>query len=277
MVNWLTAMLTGGIIGCFTNYLAIKMLFRPYSEKRILGIRIPFTPGIIPKRKNEIAAAIASIVCKDLLDEESFTGALCNERLTDQLVESVMRISVDTKGESGMMQKKAGEFVSEIIAQGDIKGMIAKECLLFLKDKLSGSIVSKFISNDILNEISDTVGTLVENYFNTGGKALIGEKISDEAASLSGMTVREILEKYGINSVSAGFKVKDFYTGYVKENIGELLQAADLAGLIQNKIETMQMAELEKMVFSVMRKELNAIVYLGAVIGMLIGILNIFV
>ena len=37
------------------------------------------------------------------------------------------------------------------------------------------------------------------------------------------------------------------------------------------------MRELEELVLSVMKKELNAIVNLGALIGFIIGILNIFI
>ena len=39
----------------------------------------------------------------------------------------------------------------------------------------------------------------------------------------------------------------------------------------------MDVMELENMVLSVMKKELNTIVNLGALIGFVIGILNIFI
>ena len=39
----------------------------------------------------------------------------------------------------------------------------------------------------------------------------------------------------------------------------------------------MDVKELEKLCLSVMKKELNAVVNLGAVIGFIIGILNIFI
>ena len=34
-------------IGYGTNYIAIKMLFRPRKEIRIGSCRVPFTPGVI--------------------------------------------------------------------------------------------------------------------------------------------------------------------------------------------------------------------------------------
>ena len=51
-INFIILPLTGAIIGLFTNWLAIKLLFLP--RKPILGIQ-----GIIPKRKEKIAEKIA--------------------------------------------------------------------------------------------------------------------------------------------------------------------------------------------------------------------------
>ncbi len=52
-MKFLIASIIGGIIGYLTNWIAIKMLFRPYEEKRIFGMKVPFTPGLIPKEKLE--------------------------------------------------------------------------------------------------------------------------------------------------------------------------------------------------------------------------------
>ena len=41
----------GTIIGFGTNYIAVKMLFRPYTAKKIGKFTLPFTPGVIPKRR----------------------------------------------------------------------------------------------------------------------------------------------------------------------------------------------------------------------------------
>ena len=40
--------LAGALIGYFTNYLAIRMLFRPLKPWHFLGLKLPLTPGIIP-------------------------------------------------------------------------------------------------------------------------------------------------------------------------------------------------------------------------------------
>lgn len=58
IVNIITGPIIGSVIGYFTNFLAIKMLFRPLKPVKIGSFTLPFTPGIIPKRKNQLAKAL---------------------------------------------------------------------------------------------------------------------------------------------------------------------------------------------------------------------------
>ena len=45
----------GALIGYVTNYIAVRMLFRPYRAVKIGSRTLPFTPGVIPKNKQRIA------------------------------------------------------------------------------------------------------------------------------------------------------------------------------------------------------------------------------
>jgi uncharacterized membrane protein YheB (UPF0754 family) len=60
----------GGIIGYFTNDIAIKMLFRPYQAIYIGGTRLPFTPGLIPRNQERLAQRISNTIMGSLLTPE---------------------------------------------------------------------------------------------------------------------------------------------------------------------------------------------------------------
>ncbi|MBD2513789.1 DUF445 family protein [Nostoc sp. FACHB-973] len=60
----------GGIIGYFTNDIAIKMLFRPYRAIYIAGRRVPFTPGLIPRNQERLAGKISNTIMGSLLTPE---------------------------------------------------------------------------------------------------------------------------------------------------------------------------------------------------------------
>jgi uncharacterized membrane protein YheB (UPF0754 family) len=57
----------GGIIGYFTNDIAIKMLFRPYRPIYVNGKQLPFTPGLIPRNQERLAKRIADTIMGSLL------------------------------------------------------------------------------------------------------------------------------------------------------------------------------------------------------------------
>ncbi|MBW4627141.1 MAG: DUF445 family protein [Brasilonema octagenarum HA4186-MV1] len=59
--------IVGGIIGYFTNDIAIKMLFRPYRAIYIGGRKIPFTPGLIPRNQERLAKNVSDTIMGSLL------------------------------------------------------------------------------------------------------------------------------------------------------------------------------------------------------------------
>ncbi|MBE9259190.1 MULTISPECIES: DUF445 domain-containing protein [Aphanizomenonaceae] len=60
----------GGLIGYYTNDIAIKMLFRPYKAVYIFGRKVPFTPGLIPSNQERLGQNIANAIMKSLLTPE---------------------------------------------------------------------------------------------------------------------------------------------------------------------------------------------------------------
>lgn len=66
----------GGLIGYLTNWLAIKMLFWPLREKRLWGWRVPFTPGLIPKKRGKLAESLGETVASHLVTPATLDAAL---------------------------------------------------------------------------------------------------------------------------------------------------------------------------------------------------------
>ena len=57
----------------------------------------------------------------------------------------------------------------------------------------------------------------------------------------------------------------------------EMVEKIDVAAIVEEKVRDMDVAKLEALILSVMKKELNAIVNLGALIGLVIGLLNLLI
>jgi hypothetical protein len=65
------------------------MLFRPLKPVRIFGIRLPFTPGILPRERHKLADSIGSMVERKLLTPE-----IIRERLKREDVRDGINISI---------------------------------------------------------------------------------------------------------------------------------------------------------------------------------------
>src|SRR5699024_6610062 len=84
-MKFIIPILVGGVIGYITNWFAIKMLFRPYYEKKFLGIHVPFTPGLIPKVKSRIAKSVGNTIGVYLLYHEVVTQAISSDKINNQI------------------------------------------------------------------------------------------------------------------------------------------------------------------------------------------------
>ena len=81
--------LAGGVIGYFTNDLAIKMLFRPYKPLFIGSVQLPFSPGLIPRNQERLAQRVSDTIMGSLLTPEELQR-LARKLLQRDRVESAL-------------------------------------------------------------------------------------------------------------------------------------------------------------------------------------------
>ncbi|MBN2535559.1 MAG: DUF445 family protein [Spirochaetales bacterium] len=146
ILSWTLPPVLGAIIGYVTNYLAIKMLFRPLTEKRIFNIRIPLTPGIIPKQRHVLAESIGNMVSKQLLTFDTFKIHFDTPAVQDGLKTHISRLtqSLLTKRLSLLEADKIELFLDFI------NNFIFKTLnRLFHSDKVTGKI--KTLIRDIIS------------------------------------------------------------------------------------------------------------------------------
>jgi uncharacterized membrane protein YheB (UPF0754 family) len=52
LTTWIAVPAIGGVIGWITNWIAVKMIFRPLRPIRLLGFRLH---GLVPRRQADLA------------------------------------------------------------------------------------------------------------------------------------------------------------------------------------------------------------------------------
>ncbi len=149
----------GAMIGWITNYVAIKMLFRPYKEINFGLFKIQ---GLIPKRKHEIAISIADTVQKELISLKDVTSTLDGEELEARMGDMIDKI-LDEKLEGELTKKfpMLAMFMSEDMLK-KIKNMIKtsilenKDAIIemfsnYLEEKVNfREIIAKIVEDNIM-------------------------------------------------------------------------------------------------------------------------------
>ena len=143
----------GAGIGWITNYVAIKMLFRPYKEINFGLFKIQ---GLLPKRKHEIGESIAEIIQSELVSLKDIVSSMDKDKLEEKMSEAIDKIlAVKLQREITKNFPMIAMFLSSDML--DKIKVIIKNSILENKDK----IISMF--SDYLEENVDFKGIIVRN------------------------------------------------------------------------------------------------------------------
>jgi uncharacterized membrane protein YheB (UPF0754 family) len=109
----LVSVVVAAFIGGITNHLAIKMLFFPYEAKRLFGVRVPFTPGIIPKRRAEIAHSFGEIVSNHLVTSDGLRSYFRSQSFTHQINQAIERLIHDLRSQDQTLADSLARILPE--------------------------------------------------------------------------------------------------------------------------------------------------------------------
>lgn len=290
-LNYLAGPVIGAVIGYCTNYLAVKMMFYPKKEIRIGGHKLPFTPGAIPKGKPRLARAIGGVVGSTLLTREDLEQQLLSEDMERQAVDQIMELlSADlqtdlilitgTEEKAQSVKQRLVTLLSEQILdsvnQLQLGSVIVQKGGSVIKEKTAGTMLQMFLSNDLIHSIADPVGTEIERYIAENGASYLEPELERKLDLVAGQSPSELLEQLDLDQEKQRELITAAYRKAVSQGVGKVLQQVNVSHMVEEKINAMNMDELEELVLSVMKKELDTIVNLGALIGALLGIINIF-
>ncbi|HAT4211129.1 TPA: DUF445 family protein [Clostridium perfringens] len=223
MKIYIIGALIGAVIGYITNWLAIKMLFRPREAKYIFGMKLPFTPGLIPKEKSRIANKVGETVGTHLLNSDSLSKALKDDKIKakfnevakekiNQVINSNSTLEESLKntlGENyyalkGSMIDNIAKTILESIQEEEFKNKVKFYIVDSIKERLNKNPekIIDFINSNKFREV--IINTLEEEKTrDIIGKALLKEVKSLEKEDL---TIEEVIPE----------NIKPYIEEYVK-------------------------------------------------------------
>lgn len=316
--------LVGALIGYCTNYIAIKMLFRPQKPIYVFGKKLPFTPGVIPKNKSRIAAAVGNAVGQNLFTNQDIVNAITESGLKNNLSETIMDTAFNTDSSikdyiDKYYSKKSGENddliqtelskevdydasdyddviieetdydkiknkVSDVITSKilgafekiDLNAMVSQIAGKTLSEKVKGTMMEMFLNESTVSAMSAPIGNSIAEYIKNHGEEIIYPLVDTEVDSFMEKPVSENLEELGLDNNILESSVNKLFDTAVSKCGSMISEYIDIPGIVESKINKMDVSELEELVMQVMKNELQTVINLGALIGAVIGIINIF-
>ena len=173
------------------------------------------------------------------------------------------------------MQEKLAEALADRVNDMQLGDTIAQQVLEAVRQKVSGSLIGMMLSGDMLDSFAGPIRDGVDSYLQGNAYALLYPQVTKlwgEAEQKNIGDVNALLTEAGVSLTDIVLHV---YEAVVSEKAAGILQSLDLGGIAEQKVNAMQPEELEQLVLSVMKKELNAVVSLGALVGFILGLLNL--
>ena len=264
----------GGVI---SENLMNKEVLERYllSEEMIAKVRSAAEEFIATQKNNETLAEFLG----HYLSQEEIRNISENvnqsitkqtyEKLADSSVgEKVAHIAIDHVAQK-LTIDGAHELLSGIGgALGGIGGMAAG---LF-----GGNIVARFLG--MLREpaehfLAKNINTMLRD----NGEEIVSNMIGGEVEKFLGKPVSQLLEGRDDQLAQAVNTIESVYRAIITDHLPKILDSIDISKIVRERINEMDVNETEKLIFQVMDKELKAIVWLGALLGLLMGSVNVFV
>ena len=261
IIRLLVPVALGGIIGAFTNYIAIKMMFRPYTEKRLFGFTIPFTPGIIPKRQNDLAKAIGRVVSDNLVDADGISKMLLSDetigKLESKTDEIIRSLQTNENSLRSFFSNYAGEErvenlikrvndnlvkkIDGIVSDEKIGQTIATSAMSAFDERIGdgfmGLLAKNALADSIKDKITPKLANLINDVMRGDGRKMILSIVDDEINRFANGTVASWTANVSEERIkSLKQDVVKLYSEKVKTELPRLLRTVDISKIVEDKV-----------------------------------------
>ena len=263
----------GGVIS--ENLMNKEVLEKYLLSKDMIGkVRSAVEEFITTQQKNQ--ETVACFLGHYLSKEEIATIAQnINQSITKQTYEKLADSAVGEKvahiAIDHVAQKLTIDGAQELLsgiggALGGLGGMAAG---LF-----GGNIVAKFLG--MLREpaehfLAKNINTMLRD----NGEEIVSNMIGGEVEKFLGKPVSQLLEGRDDQLAQAVNTIESVYRTIITDHLPKILDSIDISKIVRERINEMDVNETEKLIFQVMDKELKAIVWLGALLGCMMGFTNL--
>ena len=153
--------------------------------------------------------------------------------------------------------------------------LVTHMMLEMFRKKMQGMFFMAMIDEKMIASLEEPVAHAVNDAIRSYGPALLESEISKMEQELLDKRICDLTEQYTDRIDALVDMLTELYCKILTNHLDTLLRAANVSAIVEKKINSFSAAELEALIFGLMKRELSAIVYLGAALGFLMGFTNL--
>lgn len=291
----------GAVIGYFTNEIAIRMLFRPHYPKYFFGWRIPFTPGLIPKEKSRIASSVAEAVAVNLMNKETMEKNLLSDEMISKIDTGIQSFIDKQKDNEETLKQYITHYftesqvdeVSSHAVQGfskqisaqvvnvEVANHIATKVVEYVIERLDHGVWGLIGADKLVGCMSDSLEKKLTKHVSMvlqeNGPEIIDNIVKKQSEAILNKRMCDMFSNKEEEALRAKALIISAYRSIISDYLPRLLDTIDIQNIVEGRLNDMNVEEMETLILQVMKKELRAIVWLGALLGGVLGLINLFV
>ena len=161
-----------------------------------------------------------------------------------------------------------------VIQNINLGNIIAEQgSTVLLEKKASLGMAALFINEATLGTFLPPIAEKINEYIAENGRALVEEAITNELDLYANKPLHNLLKHIGEEQIRA--IITATYERLILGIGTHFTEIFDIGGVVESKVNAMTPKELEVLVLAIMKRELSAIVDLGAVIGFILGLFTL--
>jgi uncharacterized membrane protein YheB (UPF0754 family) len=154
--------------------------------------------------------------------------------------------------------------------------MFADQAGSVVKSKVQGSFLAMMINDDLIDSFIGPAAEKINDYIEDKSPAVIYDMIDGELDNLLDKPFGDAVSYLDVLGLKYGELAVNAYETFVENKLEKVLASFNIEKIVEDKVNDMDVLEVEELLLSVIKKELNAVVNLGAFIGFVLGIIMIF-
>jgi len=263
----LSPLVVATLHGYGAAWLAVRMLFRPRKPVYVFGYRLPLTPGMLPKERGRFIEALSTVISQRLLDVETLSVEIAKLNLESEITTIARREYLDHSQRETTIAAIVEHLKSRLMHLRDsdeLRTQVTAGLRKLVEDEISRrfNLLRRLMIDYLLDDkaLDRIVGDSIEQL-----------ALAVAESSYVRTTIAQAMAQIPDTLFAPGASTSVAAINQFVKLLGERL---DVRSILKARLSELSNEAIEQLIMDTAGREIRAIVWFGASIGLVVGVIQ---